>query len=118
MPTDPLKDLAPILLSTATAFVTQHQLPAEALITQITALKGTPIVEETVAATFTSMPSDDLKILLGNPTRLNLLEFATKAELAAAIADTEVVASLEAAKSRLLATSTGGDEPQHVTTAR
>lgn len=112
-PTDPLKDLAPTLLATASAFLEQHKLHAEALVVQINALNGTPVSQTKVAEDFTGMPSPDLVALLGNTTVLNLLKFATKAELAAAIAYTEVVASLEAAKTRLLATSIGGDESQH-----
>lgn len=111
--TDPLKDLAPTLLATASAFLEQHKLHAQALVAQITALNGTPVDQTKVAEDFTGKPSPDLVALLGNTTVSNLLKFATKAELAAAIAYTEVVASLEAAKTRLLATSIGGDESQH-----
>jgi bacterioferritin (cytochrome b1) len=110
---DPLKDLAPTILATAGAFLGQHKLHAEALVDQITALNGTPVLETDVADAFVNNPSADLLALLGNTTILNLLKFAAKAELAAAIAYTDVVASLEAAKTRLLATSIGGDESQH-----
>jgi bacterioferritin (cytochrome b1) len=110
---DPLKDLAPTLLATASAFLAQHKLHAEALVTQITTLKGTPVDAQKVGDDFLANPSADLTALLGNTTILNLLKFATKAELAAAIAYTETVGSLEAAKTRLLATSIGGDESQH-----
>lgn len=110
---DPLKGLAPTILATAGAFLAQHKLHAEALVEQITALNGTPVSEADVAEAFVGNPSADLLALLGNTTILNLLKFAAKAELGAAIAYTDVVASLEAAKTRLLATSIGGDESQH-----
>ena len=81
------------------------------LVAQITTLAGTPVDAKQVGDDFVGKPSADLQTLLGNPTVLNLLKLATKAELAAA---TEGVASLEAAKTRLLATSIGGDESQHI----
>lgn len=106
--TDPLKALADVITAVAVDFQAQHKLHAEALAERIVDLGGTPVDEATVAATFTPPQA-----LVDAPTITNVLKFAAGAERAAAVAYNNVIASLEAAQLRFLASSIEGDETQH-----
>ena len=71
-------------------------------------LGGTPVVESEIAAAFKPPQG-----LVANPSISNVLKFATAAERGAAVAYNQVLAGLEAAKRRQLASAIEGDESQH-----
>ncbi len=105
---DALYALRSVIVEVAVSIQSQHKLHAEALVDSITSLGGTPVAEATIAATFVP-PS----ALLDNPTISNVLKFAASAERNAAIAYNQVLAGLEDAGLRYLATAIEGDETQH-----
>src|SRR4030095_9404306 len=69
---------------------------------------GEPVDEDAVAKKF-EPPAE----LVAAPTIGNVLKFACGAERAAAVAYNQVLAGLEDAKLRFLASSIEGDESQH-----
>jgi len=105
---DPLYALRTVIVSVAVDFQAHHKLHAEALAEAISDLKGTPVDEAATAATF-KPPSQ----LTENPTITNVLKFAAAAERSATVSYNQVLAELEDARFRLLASSIGGDESQH-----
>ncbi len=106
--TDPLSDLRGVIVKVAVDIQAQHKLHAAALVEAIEALDGTPVSEQDVAADFKAP-----KALTDNPTISNVLKYAASAERGAAIAYNQVIAGLEDAKHRFIATSIEGDETQH-----
>lgn len=105
---DPLFALKAVIIQIAVNIQSQHRLHAEALVDAIEGLDGTPVVESEVAADF-----EPPAALVANPTISNVLKFAAGAERGAAIAYNQVLAGLEDARLRFLATSIEGDESQH-----
>ena len=106
--TDPLYALRQVIIDVAVSIQSQHKLHAKALVDAIVALKGTPVVETEVAMKFTP-PAE----LVANPSITNVLKYAAGAERGAAVAYNQVVAGLESAQLRFLASSIEGDETQH-----
>lgn len=105
---DPLSALKEVITAIAVDFRSHHQLHAAELVKAIDTLSGTPVQEQTVSDAFAAPDA-----LTSNPTITNVLKFAASAERAAAVAYNQVVAGLEDAQYRFLATSIGGDESQH-----
>lgn len=105
---DPLYALRTVIVDIAVDFRAQHELHAEALVEAIESLGGTPVDEAEIAEAFEAPQR-----LLANPTITNVLKFAASAERAAAVAYNQVLAGLEAAKFRYLASAIEGDESQH-----
>src|SRR5437868_6637195 len=81
---------------------------AAVLVSAINGLRGTPVAASDVAAQFSAPAA-----LIANPTIMNVLKFATGAERNAAVSYNKVLAGLEDAQLRYLATSIEGDESQH-----
>jgi len=106
--TDPLYALRTVIVDIAVDIQSHHKLHATALVEAIRELNGTPVVETEVAAKFTPP-----KGLTDNPTITNVLKFAAGAERGAAVAYNQVLAGLEDAKYRFLASAIEGDESQH-----
>jgi len=106
--TDPLYSLRQLITNIAVSIQTQHRLHASALADAIEALNGTPVNEADVAAKFTPPAA-----LVANPTITNVLKFAAGAERGATVAYNQVLAALEDAQLRFLASSIEGDESQH-----
>ena len=106
--TDPLFDLKDVVLQVAVNIQSQHRLHAAALVDAIATLGGNAVEEAAVASAF-SPPA----MLVDNPTISNVLKFAAAAERGAAVAYNQVLAGLEDARLRFLATSIEGDETQH-----
>lgn len=106
--TDPLYALRSVIVDIAVDIQAHHKLHAAALVEAIEKLKGTPVVESEVAAKFTPP-----KGLTDNPTISNVLKFAAGAERGATVAYNQVLAGLEDAKLRFLASAIEGDESQH-----
>ena len=106
--TDPLYALRQVIVDVAVSIQSQHKLHAKALVDSIVALKGTPVVESEVAMKF-KPPAE----LVANPSITNVLKFAAGAERGAAVAYNQVIAGLESAQLRFLASSIEGDETQH-----
>jgi len=106
--TDPLYALRQVITNIAVSIQTQHKLHAAALADAIEALDGTPVKEADVAAKFTPPAA-----LVANPTITNVLKFAAGAERGATVAYNQVLAALEDAQLRFLASSIEGDESQH-----
>jgi hypothetical protein len=105
---DPLYALRTVIKDIAVDFQSHHKLHAAALVNAITTLSGTQVTEASVAAKFAPPAA-----LTANPSISNVLKFAASAERGAAVSYNKVVASLEAAKLRYLATVIEGDESQH-----
>jgi hypothetical protein len=105
---DPLYALRTVIKDVAVNIQSQHKLHAKALVDAIEELSGTPADEDEVAKTFA--PPD---ALVANPSISNVLKFAAGAERAAAVAYNQVLAGLEDAKLRFLASCIEGDESQH-----
>jgi ferritin-like protein len=105
---DPLYDLRSVIVDIAVDFQAQHKLHAEALVAAIEDLDGAPVDEEDVAKVFAPPPA-----LVANPSISNVLKFAAGAERGAAVAYNQVLAGLEAAQLRFLASAIEGDESQH-----
>lgn len=105
---DPLYPLREVITDIAVGIQTQHKLHAAALASAIEELDGTPIKQADVASKF--KPPADLAL---NPTISNVLKFAASAERGATVAYNQVLAGLEDAKLRFLASSIEGDESQH-----
>ena len=105
---DPLYDLRGVIVDIAVDFQSQHKLHAEALAAAIEDLGGTPVEETDVAKAFKPPAA-----LVANPTITNVLKFAAGAERGAAVAYNQVLAGLEAAQLRFLASAIEGDESQH-----
>jgi bacterioferritin (cytochrome b1) len=103
---DALASLKDVIIALATDILTQHTAHAEALVSTIEGLGGTPVGEDSV--TFTPP-----KELTDKPTILNVLKFAAGAERGAAVAYNQTLATLEAASTRFLAGAIEGDETQH-----
>jgi hypothetical protein len=106
--TDPLYALRQVIVDVAVSIQSQHKLHAKALVDAIVGLKGTPVVESEVAMKFKAPPE-----LVANPSITNVLKFAAGAERGAAVAYNQVLAGLESAQLRFLASSIEGDETQH-----
>lgn len=106
--TDPLYGLREVVVAIAVDIQAQHKLHAAALVDAIEALEGTPVDEAEVAAAFKPPQG-----LVDNPTISNVLKFAASAERGAAVAYNQVLASMESAQLRFLASSIEGDETQH-----
>lgn len=105
---DPLYALREVITDVAVSIQAQHKLHAAALVDSIQALKGTPVEEADIAAKFKAPTA-----LTGNPTISNVLKFAASAERGAAVAYNQVLAGLEDAQLRFLASAIEGDETQH-----
>ena len=106
--TDPLYGLREVVVAIAVDIQAQHKLHAAALADAINALGGMPVDEEAVAAAFKPPQG-----LLDNPTIGNVLKFAASAERGAAVAYNQVLATMEDANLRFLASAIEGDESQH-----
>ena len=106
--TDPLYALRAVITDIAVSIQSQHKLHAAALVDAIEALDGTPVKEADVAAKFKAPTA-----LLTNPTISNVLKFAASAERGASVAYNQVLAGMEDAQLRFLASSIEGDESQH-----
>ena len=106
--TDPLYALRQVITDVAVSIQTQHKLHAVALVDAILALNGTPVQEAQVAAKFKPPAA-----LVANPTISNVLKFAAGAERGASVAYNQVLAGMEDAQLRFLASSIEGDETQH-----
>lgn len=106
--TDPLFGLADVIIKIAVDIQSQHKLHAQALVDAIEALAGTPVDEQSIADAFVPPTA-----LVDNPSISNVLKFAASAERAAAVAYNQVLATLEDAKHRFIATAIEGDETQH-----
>jgi len=106
--TDTLYALRDVITDIAVSIQSQHRLHAAALVDAIEALDGTPVKEGDVAGKFKA-PS----ALLANPTISNVLKFAAGAERGASVAYNQVLAGMEDAQLRFLASSIEGDESQH-----
>jgi hypothetical protein len=106
--TDPLYALRQVIIDVAVSIQSQHKLHAKALADAVVALKGTPVVESEVAMKFQA-PAE----LVANPSITNVLKYAAGAERGAAVAYNQVLAGLESAQLRFLASSIEGDETQH-----
>lgn len=107
-PADPLYALRMVIVSIAVDFQSQHKLHAAALVEAIEELGGTPVIESEVAAAFKPPQG-----LVDNPSIGNVLKFAAMAERGAAVSYNQVLAGMEAAKLRMLASAIEGDESQH-----
>jgi bacterioferritin (cytochrome b1) len=105
---DPLYGLREVIVKIAVDIQAQHKLHAAALVDAIEALSGEPVVEADVAKAFQAP-----RALVDNPTIANVLKFAATAEREAAVAYNQVLAGLEAAKHRFIASAIEGDETQH-----
>jgi bacterioferritin (cytochrome b1) len=105
---DPLFALKDVIVGIAVDFRSQHALHAEALVDAIVTLNGTPASQADVAADFKAPAA-----LVANPTITNVLKFAAGAERDATVAYNQVLAGLESAKLRFLASAIEGDESQH-----
>jgi hypothetical protein len=105
---DPLYPLRAEIIAIAVSIQTQHKLHAQALVEAIEALNGTAVEEADVAAEF-----EPPAALVLNPSITNVLKFAASAERGAAVAYNQVLAGLEDAQLRFLASSIEGDESQH-----
>lgn len=103
---DPLASLKDVVLAIATDILAHHQSHAEALVTAINDLGGTPVEQTDVNFTPPTALAD-------NPTIMNVLKLAAGAERGAAVAYNNTVASLESASLRFLAGAIEGDESQH-----
>ena len=101
---DPLAANGPALSVIATAWRAQHREHAAQLVTAITAIGGTPVVESTI--TFTAPTGF-------TPTVRNVMVLACNAEKAAAIAYNQSVKTMSAASSRYIAGNIEGAETQH-----
>jgi hypothetical protein len=106
--TDPLYGLREVVVAIAVDIQSQHKLHAAALVDAITELDGIPVEEADVAAAFAPPQG-----LVDNPTISNVLKFAASAERGAAVAYNQVLASMENAQLRFLASAIEGDETQH-----
>lgn len=106
--TDPLYALRTVIVEVAVSFQAHHRLHASALVNSIVSLSGTPVTDKSIADAFKAPPA-----LVANPSIMNVLKFATTAERNAAVAYNQVLAGLEDAKFRYLASSIEGDESQH-----
>jgi hypothetical protein len=105
---DPLYALREVITDIAVSIQAQHKLHAAALVDAIIGLQGTAVKEADIAAKFTAPAA-----LVANPTISNVLKFAASAERGAAVAYNQVLAGLEDAKLRFLASAIEGDESQH-----
>ncbi len=106
--TDPLYALREVITEVAVSIQKDHKLHAAALVDAINALSGTAVKEADIAAKFQPPMA-----LTANPTISNVLKFAASAERSAAVAYNQVLAGMEDAKLRFLASSIEGDETQH-----
>ena len=106
--TDPHYALRAVITDVAVSIQAQHKLHAIALADAIEALDGTPVKEVDVAAKFKPPAA-----LIANPTIANVLKFAAGAERGASVAYNQVLAGMEDAQLRFLASSIEGDESQH-----
>jgi Ferritin-like domain len=106
--TDALYALREVIKDIAVDIQSQHKLHAAALVGSIRGLGGTPVLQSEIAAKF-APPAG----LVANPTIINVLKFAAGAERNAAVSYNKVLAGLEDAKLRYLATAIEGDESQH-----
>ncbi len=106
--TDKLYALRAVITDVAVKIQSEHKLHAAALVAAINSLSGTPVKEADVAAAFKPPAA-----LVANPTISNVLKFAASAERGAAVAYNQVLAGMEDAKFRFLASSIEGDETQH-----
>jgi bacterioferritin (cytochrome b1) len=106
--TDQFYMLRSVIVDIAVSFQTQHRIHAAALVDSIASLSGTPVAEADVAAAFKPPAA-----LVANPSIMNVLKFAASAERGAAVAYNQVLAGLEDAKFRYLASAIEGDESQH-----
>lgn len=105
---DPLYALREVIVKIAVDIQSQHKLHAAALVDALDAIGVEPVSEEDVAAAF-----EPPAALVANPTITNVLKYAATAERAAAVAYNQVLAGLDEAKHRFIATSIEGDETQH-----
>lgn len=105
---DPLYALRTVITDVAVSIQAQHKLHAAALVDAILGLNGTPVEEAAVAAKFKPPAA-----LVANPSISNVLKFAASAERGAAVAYNQVLAGMEDAQLRFLASSIEGDETQH-----
>ena len=101
---DPLAANGPALSVIATAWRAQHREHAAQLVTAITAIGGTPVVESTI--TFTAPTGF-------TPSVRNVMVLACNAEKAAAIAYNQSVKTMSSASSRYIAGNIEGAETQH-----
>jgi hypothetical protein len=101
---DPLASLAPTLLEVATHFQQQHKDHAAALVTALKAAGGTPIDASSVSF---MLPANF------KPSITNVLKLAANAEKEAAVTYTQLVAQMNVASDRFLASAISGDEAQH-----
>ena len=106
--TDPLYALRAVITDIAVSIQSQHKLHAAALVDAIEVLDGTAVKEADVAAKFKAPAA-----LVANPTISNVLKFAASAERGASVAYNQVLAGMEDAQLRFLASSIEGDESQH-----
>jgi len=106
--TDPLYPLRAVITDIAVSIQSQHKLHAAALVDAIGELNGTPVKEADVAAKFKAPAA-----LIANPSISNVLKFAAGAERGAGVAYNQVLAGMEDAQLRFLASSIEGDETQH-----
>lgn len=103
---DALYGLRAEIIAIAVSIQTQHKLHAQALVEAIEGLNGTPVEEADIEF-------EPPAALVRNPTITNVLKFAASAERGAAVAYNQVLAGLEDAQLRFLASSIEGDESQH-----
>lgn len=101
---DPLAANGPALSVIATAWRAQHREHAAQLVTAITAIGGTPVVESTI--TFTAPTGFTANVR-------NVMVLACNAEKAAAIAYNQSVKTMTSASSRYIAGNIEGAETQH-----
>lgn len=101
---DPLAANGPALSVIATAWRAQHREHAAQLVTAITAIGGTPVVESTI--TFTAPTGFTANVR-------NVMVLACNAEKAAAIAYNQSVKTMNSASSRYIAGNIEGAETQH-----
>jgi len=101
---DPLAANGPALSVIATAWRAQHREHAAQLVTAITAIGGTPVVESTI--TFTAPTGFTANVR-------NVMVLACNAEKAAAIAYNQSVKTMTSESSRYIAGNIEGAETQH-----
>lgn len=101
---DPLAANGPALSVIATAWRAQHREHAAQLVTAITAIGGTPVVESSI--TFTAPTGFTANVR-------NVMVLACNAEKAAAIAYNQSVKTMTSASSRYIAGNIEGAETQH-----
>jgi hypothetical protein len=102
--TDPGVALAPVVLTIAEHFSSEHEDHAAALVTAVKAVGGTPIKASSVKFTLPKKFTASVA---------NILKLAANAERRAAVVYNQTIADLSAATNRVLAAAISGDEAQH-----